>query len=89
MCNYLKSNRFYGLETKVICNIDLAQAICKKIREVYPDIDDKTLVKYFEIALDNIRNIEVSNERKMSRAKRLLLKPNFKKWNAKDVYDEY
>lgn len=89
MCNYLKSNRFYGIETDVTCDLELGVAICNKIREVYPNIDDKTLVKYFEIALDDIRNIKVSDERKENRAKRLLLKPNFNRWNARDVYDEY
>ena len=51
------------------------------------DIDDETAYKYFEIALDNIRNIKVNNNRKNSRAKRLSLIPNFKKWNSSDVSD--
>lgn len=71
----------YPLYSPVICNLDLARAIYKKIKEAHPDIDDVTATKYFEIALDNIRNIEVSKERKKSRAKRLSLTPDFNKWN--------
>lgn len=51
------------------------------IRTDFSDIDDKTVIKYFEIALDDIRNIEVSDERKKSRAKRLGLSKDFNRWN--------
>ena len=51
------------------------------IRADFSDIDDKTVIKYFEIALDDIRNIEVSDERKKSRAKRLGLSKDFNRWN--------
>lgn len=86
MYNYLRNNYFSGIETKVACDLDLAQAIYSKIKEAHPDIDDKTAIKYFEIALDNIRNIKVSDDRKVSRAKRLSLNPDFKRWNVKDIY---
>ena len=42
--------------------------------------NDLIAIKYFEIALDNIRNIDVSDERKVNRAKRLALMPSFNKW---------
>lgn len=87
MYDYLKNHhsRIDGIKTGNKCDLSLAQAIYFKLKEVYPNINDLKAIKYFEIALDNIRNIDVSNERKISRAKRLALKPSFNKWNAKDV----
>lgn len=61
-------------------DLDLAHAIYNKIKEKYPNINDKLATKYFEIALDNIRGIEVNESRKKSRIKRLGLKPNFNNW---------
>ena len=69
-----------GIDTKMFCDLDLAKAIYSKIREAHPNIDDETARKYFEIALDNIRNIKVTEERKANRAKRLLLIPGFNRW---------
>lgn len=83
MYDFMYNNSQYrgGLLSKYECDLSLAKAICKKIIEAYPNIDNDTLRKYFEIALDNIRNIKVSEERKVSRAKRLSLEPNFDNWN--------
>ena len=67
-------------DINIVCDRELAMALYKKIREYHPDIDDKTVIKYFEIALDDIRNIEVSDERKKSRAKRLGLRRDFNRW---------
>ena len=67
-------------DINIVCDKELAMALYKKIREYHPDIDDKTVIKYFEIALDDIRNIEVSDERKKSRAKRLGLSKDFNRW---------
>ena len=67
-------------DINIVCDKELAMALYKKIREYHPDIDDKTVIKYFEIALDDIRNIEVSDERKKSRAKRLGLRRDFNRW---------
>lgn len=74
-----------GININAVCNLELASAIYRKIMEYNPDIDDKTAVKYLEIALDNIRNIEVSEERKMGRAKRLGLSKNFNRWSSSNV----
>ncbi len=70
-----------GINTNVSCDLELAKAIYSKIKEVHPNIDDGTATKYFEIALDNIRNTRVNDDRKISRAKRLSLNPNFNRWN--------
>lgn len=67
-------------DINIVCDKDLAMALYKKIKEHHPDIDDKTVIKYFEIALDDIRNIKVSDERKKSRAKRLGLSKDFNRW---------
>lgn len=91
MYDYLRKNncRIKGIETEIACDLDLAQAIYSKIKEAHPDIDDKTAIKYFEIALGDIRNIKVNENRKINRAKRLLLEPSFTRWNGWDVYDHY
>lgn len=70
----------YNLIPNYEVDIKLAHAIYSKIKEKHPNINDKLATKYFEIALDNIRNIEVSESRKQSRIKRLGLKPNFNNW---------
>lgn len=70
----------YDLIKDYVVDLDLAHAIYKKIKENHPNINDKLATKYFEIALDNIRDIEVNESRKQSRIKRLGLKPNFKNW---------
>lgn len=65
---------------EVLCDFELAKAIITRIKEIHPHIDDKTLRKYFEIALDNIRQIKVSPEREKSRVKRLKLNTDFNNW---------
>ncbi|MEE3342729.1 MAG: hypothetical protein VZS44_01405 [Bacilli bacterium] len=87
MYDYLKNHhsRIDGINTGNKCDLSLAQAIYFKLKEVYPNINDLTAIKYYEIALDNIRNIDVSKKRKESRAKRLSLKPNFNNWDAEDI----
>lgn len=86
MYDYLRKNHLRGKETSITCDLDLAHAIYSKVKEVHPDIDDDTAIGYFEIALNNIRNTKVSEERKTNRAKRLSLGPKFKNWNASDVH---
>ena len=65
---------------EIECDIDLAKAIYKKIKENNPGIDDVLLMKYFENALNDIRNIEVNEERQKNRAKRLSLNSKFNNW---------
>jgi len=86
MYDYLKNRYLKGKELNVACDLDLAQAIYSKIKETHPDIDDETAIKYFEIALDHIRNIKVSDERKIGRSKRLALNTDFRNWMASDVH---
>ena len=62
-------NRLYA------CNSKMAKAIIKRIKEANNDIKRDELIKYFEIALDNMMDIEVSDERTKGRAKRLGVKP--------------
>ena len=86
MYDYMKNHSYKsGIDTNLLCDLDLAKAIYAKIKEVHPDIDDETAVKYLKVALHNIRDIKVSDERKESRAKRLSLKPEFNKWTGFDV----
>lgn len=86
MYDYMKNHSYKsGIDTNLLCDIDLAKAIYAKIKEVHPDIDDETAVKYLKVALHNIRDTKVSDERKESRAKRLSLKPEFNKWTCFDV----
>ena len=85
MYDYLKENNIKHLKgriTDVSCDMELARAIYLHIKLVHPEINDLLATKYFEIALDNIRNIEVSEKRKEGRAKRLGLHPSFIRWNS-------
>lgn len=66
------------METNIVCDLDLACEIYSKIKEAHPDIN----------ALDHIRNTKVSDDRKVNRAKRLSLNPNFKRWNASDIWND-
>ena len=74
-----------GINSNLLCDLDLAKAIYAKIKQVHPDIDDETATKFLKVALHNMRDIKVSDERKVSRAKRLSLKSNFNKWTGFDV----
>ena len=74
-----------GIQTNIFCDLALAKAIYSRIKTAHPDIDDETAIKYFNVAINDIRNKEVSDERKASRAKRLLLSPKFNKWDGIDV----
>ena len=86
MSDYLKDKyHIRGIKSEVLCDLDLGKAIYNKIINNNPHINDKTALKYFEIALDNIRNIKVSEERKKDRAKRLSLYDGFNSWYSKDV----
>ena len=81
MASVLEEHDYYDdSNINTICDKELAMAIYKKIKEHHPDIDDKTAVKYLEIALEDIRNIEVSEKRKKNRAKRLGLSHDFNRW---------
>ena len=62
-------NRLYA------CDPKMAKAIIKRIKEANNDIKRDELIKYFEIALDNMMDIEVSDERTKGRAKRLGVRP--------------
>lgn len=78
MYDFLKNRcSLGGTNAKLFCDLGLAKAIYLKIREAHPDIDNETAVKYLKVALHFIRDIEVSDERKVSRAKRLSLNPNY------------
>ena len=86
MYNFLKNNQSdFGIKANILCDLDLAKAIYTKIKEAHPNIDDETIVKYLKVALHNIRDTKVSDERKTKRAIRLALKPSFNKWKASDV----
>ncbi|MCI9279232.1 MAG: hypothetical protein HFJ02_00335 [Bacilli bacterium] len=90
MYDYLRKNvlggKLRGIETEIDCDLDLAKAIYSKIKKVYPIINDTTANYYFQAALHDIRNIKVSDNREMSRARRLSLNPKFKNWNSQEVY---
>lgn len=84
MYNYLRQHYaiHQGIKSHTLCDLDLARSMYSKIIEYHPDIDDITALKYFEIALDNMRNIRVNDDRKESRVKRLMLKPGFHNWGG-------
>lgn len=74
-----------GIDTGISCNFILARAIYQKIKEVHPDINDDTAIKYLNVALYFIRNKKVSEARKANRAKRLVLEKKFNKWDESAI----
>lgn len=86
MYSSLRKQYLTGTHTKILCDLDLAQAIYSKIKQAHPNIDDKTAIDYFTVALNDIRNIKVSDDRKVKRAKRLSLNSNFRRWTGQDVH---
>lgn len=86
MYDYLRENYCTkGIHSSMACDLDLGKALYLKIKEQHPDIDDETACKYFEIALDNIRDKKESQDRKNNRAKRLSLDKKFNRWNVSDI----
>ena len=79
-----KYNYFFSVKGRVslntVCDLELAMAVYKKIIEVHPYIDEDKIIKYMEIAIDNMRDIPVTYERKQSRIKRLNLNDKFYRW---------
>jgi hypothetical protein len=84
MQDYLKKHKSYinGLDLHIECDLSLGMAVYSKILEKHPNIDDSTAVRYFMYAINHIKFVEVSEERKQSRAKRLLLEPDFDNWKS-------
>ncbi|HIR74629.1 TPA: hypothetical protein IAB95_03935 [Candidatus Ventrenecus avicola] len=82
MFEYLKKNCFSGFDTDIVCAPELARAIYKRLRLVYPKISDEEILKYLQNALLHISTIPVNKERKQSRARRLSLNSNFSIWNS-------
>ena len=84
MYDYLQNHgSLNGNIVKLFCDLNLANSIYSKIKNAHPNIDDETAIKFLKVALHNIRDINVSDERKKSRAKRLSLNPNY--FNKKDI----
>lgn len=82
MLDYLNNNPINKNNgNNILCNLELARAIYNKILEHNPKINDKLALKYLDIALDNIRNIKMTENRKQSRIKRLGLNKDFNSWN--------
>lgn len=78
MYDFMSKNSYKrGIRTNRYCDLELARAIYQKVKENHLDIDDQMALKYLEIALDNMRHIKVNEDRKVSRAKRLSLDPDF------------
>lgn len=89
MFDYMKNNSYMnGIDTEILCDFDLAKAIYLRIKELYPNLDDETIIKYFETAVDDIIGIRVNDERKASRIKRLNLNPKFNNWNPYDLHSQ-
>jgi len=86
MYNYMENHNYrQGIYLDEFCDLDLAKALYSKVRGKHPNIDDMTVCKYFEIALNDIRNIKVNKDRKINRAKRLCLNKNFSRWDRSDI----
>ena len=89
MFYFLRERFVSGTDTKIFCDLSLAKSIYSKIKEARPDIDDETAIKYLRVALDDIEKNKISDERKVSREKRLSLSPNFNHWDPWSIKNKY
>ena len=80
--SFCNLNSLPGMRSDLVCDLDLARAIYLKVRERYPSVGDDRLLWYVGAALNSIRNVDVSEDRKADRAKRLALRLDFDKWNV-------
>lgn len=87
MIKYFKKHRYMNFQEikNVGCDLELATAITRQIREVHLDISDEDLIQYFKNSLEHIREIPVNEQRKEARIQRLSLKPKFKNWQERDI----
>ena len=80
MYNFLKKHNLDNpnqINSNIKCNFSLVIALYKKIEENHPNIDNITMQKYIQTALDSIRQNENDTQEKENRIKRLTLNPNF------------
>lgn len=78
MLSFMNNNSYQnGITIDAPSDLYLATLIYNRIKEIYPNIDDKTASHYLLVALNDINNIEVSDKRKENRIKRLQLKSEF------------
>lgn len=80
MYNFLKKHNLDNpnqINSNIKCDFSLAIVLYKKIEENHPDIDNITMQKYIQTALDSIRQNENDTKGKENRIKRLTLNPNF------------
>ena len=80
MYNFLKKHHIDNpnqINSNIKCDFSLAIVLYKKIEENHPDIDNITMQKYIQTALDSIRQNENDTQEKENRIKRLTLNPNF------------
>ena len=88
MYNFLKKHNLDNpnqINSNIKCDFSLAIVLYKKIEENHPDIDNITMQKYIQTALDSIRQNENDTKGKENRIKRLTLNPNFNKWHSRDI----
>ena len=84
MYDFLKNQNLDNQITTTKCDLELALSLYNKIKENHPNIDDRVMRKYMEIALDNMRQNE-NAQRKEKRIKRLNLTPKFNRWKERDI----
>lgn len=65
-CMHLDGGRA-GKYTDIQCDLDLAKKLYSKIKKAFPNIDDETAIKYFEIELDNAKISESKGRAKVIR----------------------
>ena len=65
MYDYITSDYPYnsGISADLSCDFDLAKAYYAKIKEIHPDADDETIVKYLRVAV-LAGNVKENDERK-------------------------
>jgi len=86
MYDYMKKTTYdSGIHSEISCDLELGQAVYKKLKECNPDLDDESLLKFFEITIENIRDNIKTEEQKQMKRKEYSLSPKFDKWTSNDI----
>ena len=86
MYDYMKKTSYdSGIHSKISCDLELGQAVYKKLKECNPDLDDESLLKFFELTINSIRDNVKTKEQKIMKRKEYSLSPKFDKWTSNDI----
>lgn len=86
MYDFMRKNHYTkGIKSNIFCDLELAQAVYKKIKECNPELDDENLLTFLDITINSIRENIKTDEQKEIKRKEYSLNPKFNKWTIYDI----